>query len=73
MSETTDKPSNPWQLDGGPDDCMTPRDLFRAMCVARAFGEHAFADRLRDTLYQAFTAAGAPIPPGAEAIYPAVH
>lgn len=73
MTEESNTPVDPWQLNGGPDDRMTPRDLFRAMCVARALGEEAFAERLRDMLYQAFAAAGAPIPPGAEALYPAMH
>lgn len=73
MSNESENAVDPWQLDCGPDDRVTPRDLFRAMCIARSMGEDAFAERLRDMLYLAFTAAGAPIPPGAEAIYPAMH
>lgn len=73
MSHGTENPVDPWLLDGGPDDHITPRDLYRAMCIARAMREHAFAERLREQLYQAFVAAGAPVPPGAEAIYPTRH
>lgn len=60
-----------WLLDGGPADVFTPRDLFRAMVIARSLGEHGTAERLRVALLEAFQAAGLPVPTCAEAIsYP---
>lgn len=57
-----------WLLDGGRADAFTPRDLFRAMCIARAMKEHGMAERLRVALQDAFQAAGVTVPEGAEAI-----
>ena len=45
-------------LDGGPTDTFTPRDLFRAMVVARVMGEDRMADRLQQQLQDAFALAG---------------
>ncbi|WP_457443774.1 hypothetical protein [Roseateles sp. P5_E4] len=45
------------RLDDGPADQIGPRDLFRAMCIARAMGEDRMADRLLQKLEDAFTRA----------------
>lgn len=45
-------------LDGGSTDAITPRDLFRAMCIASAMGEDRMAARLREQLETAFAKAG---------------
>lgn len=73
MNTDSNSPDAAWVLDGGPDDHITPRDLYRAMCIARSMNEYGFAERLRVALFDAFTAAGAPIPEGAESIRPALH
>ena len=73
MSQDRDDAPDGWQLNAGPDDHITPRDLYRAMLIARSMNEHGMAERLRLALQDAFLAAGVPIPPDAQAVRPALH
>lgn len=75
MTRTTAQagPTSELEIDSGVLDAITPRDLFRAMCIAQAMNEHGMAERLRAALQAAFDAAGVPSPEDFKAALPPLH